>query len=130
MHRGVGEQPQLDGGSIVDVQYQPAEQEAAVLVPLPETRKRKKALNYPDDERGVLAPEPQAQKRRRPQQVPDALSQEQGDPVVLQPPQSLQQKVDTLTRELRICQEKIKRLEQTVEQMARAQQVQRHIPLT
>ncbi len=113
VHRGVGEQ---DKASVADVQYPNPEPKA--IVPMTwESRKRKKGPDYPEDEPAILQGH---QKRRR---GLDNDDQTQRDSVAQ--PQNLQQQVESLTRELHICQDKIGRLEQIVEQMTRA----RHTPL-
>ena len=138
VHRGGGDgllEGTGDGGA--DVEYQPADPKGVVPVTLEPTKRRKRALDYPNDERSVLVLDPQ--KRRRALDYPD---DDRGLPLPepqkrrraadndvqtqLSPPQTLQQKVDTLTRELHTCQDKIRKLEHTVDQMARAQHT--HIP--
>lgn len=135
MHRGGGEgllEGRGDNGA--DVQYQPADLKSVVPVTLEPTKRRKRVLDYPDDERGVLVQDPQ--KRRRALDYPDDdRSLPLPDPqkgrraadinvqTQLGQPQSLQQKIETLTRELHTCQDKIRKLEHMVEQMARAQHV-------
>ena len=111
VHRGVGD---LDKAAIAEVSYPSADQQAVAPM-TSESRKRKKSLGYAEDERDSLQ---ESQKRRRCQNNDTVIHR---DPLG-QPP-NLQQQVDHLKRELHMCQDNIKRLEQIVEQMARAQHV-------
>ncbi len=111
VHRGVGEQ---DKASIADTQYSNADQEAAIPTTM-ESKNRKQRPDYPEDEPRMLQ---EPQKRRR---VQDNDRQSQRDSVAQ--PQTLQQQVDSMARELHICQDRIKKLEQAVEQMNRTRHV-------
>lgn len=113
VHRDIVEP---DRTSVTDTQYLNADQKPAVPMTMA-SRKRKQGPDYPENEPHILQ---EPQKRRRTQDN-DAQSQRES---VAQPP-NLQQQMDSLARELHICQDKIRRLEQTVEQMTRV----RHAPL-
>ena len=107
VHRGAGEQ---DKTSAANVQHQDIDQKTVTPITL-DSRKRTKGSDFPEDERGVL---PEALKRRRGQDR-DVLGHSEN----VGQPQDLQQQVEALTRELRVCQDKIRKLEQTVEQISR-----------
>ena len=111
VHRGIGEH---EKAPVSSVHHQSLDENA--LTPMTsESRKRNKSSDHPEDERGIMQ---EPQKRRRGQDKDIPIQRE-----LVGQPQNLQQQVENLARELHTCQDKIRRLEQTVQQLAGAQHI-------